>query len=101
LSFCYKSARGAGPVQLGFSRRTGGTLSIEKEKQIGEEFLLEIQREVPLIQDPFLTSYINRLGQQLVAQMGPQPFQYKFFIVDDPSMNAFAVPGGYVFIHTA
>ncbi len=32
--------------------------------------------------------------------MGPQPFHYKFFIVDDPSMNAFAVPGGYIFIHT-
>lgn len=77
-----------------------GTLSIEKEKQIGEEFLLELQQEVPLLEDPFLTSYINHLGQNLVAQMGPQPFQYKFFIVNDPSMNAFAVPGGYVFIHT-
>jgi predicted Zn-dependent protease len=32
--------------------------------------------------------------------MGPQPFKYRFFIVDDPTMNAFAVPGGYVFIHT-
>ncbi len=77
-----------------------GGLSLEKERQLGEQFLLEIQQEVPLIQDPFLTSYINNLGQKLAAQMGPQPFHYKFFIVDDPSMNAFAVPGGYVFIHT-
>jgi len=77
-----------------------GGLSIEKEKQLGEQFLLEIQQEVPLIQDPFLTSYINNLGQKLVAQMGPQPFHYRFFIIDDPTMNAFAVPGGYVFIHT-
>jgi predicted Zn-dependent protease len=77
-----------------------GGLSIEKEKQIGEQFLLEIQQVVPLIQDPFVTSYINRLGQHLVAQIGPQPFHYRFFIVDDPSMNAFAVPGGYIFIHT-
>ncbi len=77
-----------------------GGLSIEKEKQLGEQFLLEIQQVVPLIQDPFLTSYINHLGQNLVAQMGPQPFHYQFFIVDDPTMNAFAVPGGYIFIHT-
>jgi predicted Zn-dependent protease len=76
------------------------TLSIEREKQIGEQVLLEIQQEVPLIEDPFLTSYINRLGQRLVAQMGPQPFKYKFFIVKDPTMNAFAVPGGYIFLHT-
>ena len=91
-----------GPVRSGwaFFDELSGGLSIEKERQIGEQFLLEIQQEVPLIQDPFLTSYINNLGQNLVAQMGPQPFHYKFFIVDDPTMNAFAVPGGYVFIHT-
>lgn len=76
------------------------TLTIEKERQIGEQFLLEIQQEIPLIEDPFLTSYINRLGQKLVAQMGPQPFHYKFFILKDPSMNAFAVPGGYIFLYT-
>jgi beta-barrel assembly-enhancing protease len=91
-----------GPVRSSwaFLDELAGSLSIEKEKQLGEQFLLEIQQEVPLIQDPFLTSYVNHLGQKLVAQLGPQPFKYRFFIVDDPSMNAFAVPGGYVFIHT-
>jgi predicted Zn-dependent protease len=91
-----------GPVgsSWAFLDALAGGLSIEKEKQIGEQFLLEIQQVVPLIQDPFLTSYLNHLGEKLVAQMGPQPFHYKFFIVDDPTMNAFAVPGGYVFIHT-
>ncbi len=77
-----------------------GSLTIEKEKEVGEEFLLELQQEVPIVQDPFITSYINRLGQKLVTQMGPQPFKYRFFIIDDPSMNAFAVPGGYVFVTT-
>lgn len=75
-------------------------LTIEKERQIGEEFLLEVQQEYSLIDDPFLTSYVNRLGQQLVAGMGPQPFRYKFFIIEDPTMNSFAVPGGYVFLNT-
>jgi hypothetical protein len=67
-----------GPVRPGwaFLDALSGELSIEKERQIGEEFLLELQREIPLIQDPFLTSYINNLGQKLVAQMGPQPFLY-------------------------
>ncbi|MHB9074158.1 MAG: M48 family metalloprotease [Desulfobaccales bacterium] len=83
-----------------FWEEMSGGLSVEKEKQLGEQFLLEVQQEVPLVKDPFLTSYINQLGQRLVAQIGPQPFHYKFFIVDDPSMNAFAVPGGYIFIHT-
>lgn len=75
-----------------------GSLGIDKERQLGEEFLLQVQQVLPILQDPFLTSYINHLGQRLVAQMGPQPFKYRFFIIDDPSMNAFAVPGGYIFV---
>jgi predicted Zn-dependent protease len=77
-----------------------GALTIEKEKQIGEEFTLAMQQYVPMVEDPFLTSYINRLGQRLVTQLGPQPFKYRFFVIVDPSVNAFAVPGGYVFITT-
>jgi predicted Zn-dependent protease len=87
-------------AQALFDDMLSSGLSVEKEKQIGEQFLLEVQQEVPLISDPFLTSYINRLGQKLVAQVGPQPFHYRFFIVKDPTMNAFAVPGGYIFINT-
>jgi predicted Zn-dependent protease len=75
-------------------------MTVEKEKQIGEEFLLELQQQVPVIEDPFITSYVNHLGQKLVAQMGPQPFKYKFYVIKDPTMNAFAVPGGYVFLNT-
>ena len=90
------------PVRSGwaFLEELTGELSLEKERQIGEEFLLELQQYYPLVEDPFITSYFNQLGQKMAAQMGPQPFQYKFFIVVDPSMNAFAVPGGYIFLHT-
>lgn len=75
-------------------------LTIEKEKQIGEEFLLSLQQQYALIEDPFLTSYLNRLGQKILVQAGPQPFHYRFFIVKDPTMNAFAVPGGYIFLNS-
>jgi len=91
-----------GPVRSGwaFLDTLTGDLSIEKERQIGEEFLLQLQQYYPLVEDPFITSYFNQLGQKLAAQIGPQPFHYKFFIVIDPTMNAFAVPGGYIFLHT-
>jgi predicted Zn-dependent protease len=84
------------PTRAGFFEG----LTIEKERQVGEEFFLELQQIMPIVGDPFLTSYFNRLGQRLATQLGPQPFKYRFFIVDDPSMNAFAVPGGYVFVTT-
>jgi predicted Zn-dependent protease len=88
------------PARADFLDAFSGGLSVEKERQLGQEFLLEIQHFIPLVEDPFLTSYVNRLGQKFVSQLGSQPFNYRFFIVDDPSMNAFAVPGGYIFVHS-
>lgn len=78
----------------------GGGLTIEQERQIGEEFAMQLQQYYLVINDPFLVSYINRVGQRLVSQIGPQPFTYRFHILDDPTMNAFAVPGGYIYITT-
>lgn len=77
-----------------------GSLTIEKEKELGEEFCLLLQQYYPIVRDPYLTAYINAVGQKLVKQLGPQPFQYRFFILEDPSLNAFAVPGGYIFVNT-
>lgn len=76
------------------------TLSVEREKQIGEEFFQQLQAYYSISADPFVCSYINRLGRKLVAQLGPQPYQYRFFVLNDTSMNAFAVPGGYIFVTT-
>jgi beta-barrel assembly-enhancing protease len=77
-----------------------GSLTIEKEKELGEEFCLQLQQFYPVVRDPYLTAYINSIGQKLVKQLGPQSFQYRFFIIDDPTYNAFAVPGGYIFVNT-
>ncbi len=77
-----------------------GPLTIEKEKQLGEEFFLTLQQFYPVVKDPFLNSYLNGVGQKLVRQLGSSPFQYRFFLIEDPSYNAFAVPGGYVFVNT-
>jgi predicted Zn-dependent protease len=87
----------------GTTPATGGlfsTLSTEKERQIGEEFFLELQSEYPICTDPFISSYINRLGHKLEAQQPPHPFHYRFYVLKDPTLNAFAVPGGYIFMHT-
>jgi beta-barrel assembly-enhancing protease len=88
---------------LGSTPASGGffeTLSTEKEKQIGEEFFLELQSVYPISTDPFISSYINRLGHKLEDQQPPHPFRYRFYVLEDPSMNAFAVPGGYIFVNT-
>ncbi|HXJ36334.1 MAG TPA: M48 family metalloprotease [Candidatus Eisenbacteria bacterium] len=68
------------------------------ERDLGRRFLLEARSQIPLIEDPAVTAFTEGLGNRLVATLGPQEFDYHFFVVASPSINAFAVPGGYVFV---
>jgi beta-barrel assembly-enhancing protease len=70
------------------------------ERELGRRFYLEARSQLPLVEDPALTEYVNRLGHKLVDSLGPQAFDYQFFVVAHPALNAFAVPGGYIFIFT-
>jgi predicted Zn-dependent protease len=70
------------------------------ERDLGRRFLLEARSQLPLAEDPALTEYVENLGKRLVEALGPQEFDYRFFVVESPILNAFAVPGGYVFLFT-
>ncbi len=70
------------------------------ERDLGREFLLEARSQLPISDDPALAEYIASLGRKLVESLGPQEFDYRFFVVESPILNAFAVPGGYVFLFT-
>ena len=68
------------------------------ESELGRRFLLTARGELPIVQDPSVTTYVERVGEKLVRVLGPQSFDYRFFVVQHPALNAFAVPGGYVFV---
>ena len=68
------------------------------ERELGERFMLEARAALPFIDDPSVTGLVRRNARRLVAQLGPQEFDYHFFVVQHPSLNAFAVPGGYIFV---
>jgi predicted Zn-dependent protease len=68
------------------------------ERELGRRFLLEARGELPLVDDPAVTAYVERIGRKLIPALGPQGFDYHFYVVQEPVLNAFAVPGGYVFI---
>jgi len=80
--------------------RSLGPPEVEDERELGAQFDAEIRKHVILIDDPVVLGYVNDLGQQLAASLGPQPFPYRFRVVRDSSLNAFAVPGGYVYLHS-
>jgi beta-barrel assembly-enhancing protease len=73
--------------------------SYNEERELGRKFALEARAKLALIDDAEITGYINRVGQKIVAALGEQPFKYQFFVVRDPHINAFAVPGGYIYVH--
>ena len=74
-------------------------ISHSDERQLGYMIVQQLRDQNALIEDPELNEYVNSIGDRLAAQSpdGAQGFQ--FFVVKDPVINAFAVPGGFVFIN--
>jgi predicted Zn-dependent protease len=77
-----------------------GTLSIPQERKLGDEMAEEVKREMTFFSDRVVVDYVRRLGGELVSAAGPQPFEYRFHVIEDDSINAFAMPAGYIYIHT-
>jgi predicted Zn-dependent protease len=75
-------------------------VSVEQEREIGAAFDSQIQEHVRLIDDPVVLEFVNDLGRSIVRTIEPQPFIYHFRVIVDPSLNAFAVPGGYIYLHS-
>ena len=74
--------------------------SITSERELGDEFVKEARRGMPLITDWEVNRLVTEIGQRFVKVLDqPQPFQYEFFVVSEDSINAFAVPGGKIFVH--
>lgn len=78
----------------------GATLSIAEEQQIGDQIMRQIHRSEFLMKDPVVTDYIQQLGYRLVAA-NPDALgrHFQFFVIHDNSINAFALPGGYIGVH--
>ena len=74
--------------------------SEDEETRISREFRREAKKHLTYVNNPEIERYIERIGQRILSVMGPQPFDYRFFIVADSQLNAFAVPGGSVFFYT-
>ncbi|MET0503381.1 MAG: M48 family metalloprotease [Candidatus Binatia bacterium] len=74
--------------------------SEDEEVRISREFRREARKQLRFVSNPEVERYIDRLGQRILSTMGPQPFDYRFFVIQDNQLNAFAVPGGSIFFFT-
>jgi predicted Zn-dependent protease len=76
------------------------TLSIDQERRLGAQMVVQARQELPLLPDPVVNGYVSGIGHRLVRAAGPQPFDYHFAVVEDPTVNAFAMPAGYIYVDT-
>jgi predicted Zn-dependent protease len=76
------------------------TFTLLEERRLGENIMREIRRDLSYSDDPELAEYINALGYRLVAASSDARQDFEFFVIRDPTLNAFAMPGGFVGVHT-
>jgi beta-barrel assembly-enhancing protease len=72
----------------------------DEEVRISREFRREAKKHFKFVNNPEMERYVDGIGQRILSAMGPQPFDYRFFVVEDSQLNAFAVPGGSIYIYT-
>lgn len=94
------------PSQIGNRKINGGLDkftgwlggSREKEIQIGRQIAAQVEQQAKLVEDPMVTEYVNRVGQNVVLHSDAKiPFTIK--VIDSDEVNAFALPGGFFFVN--
>ncbi|MES2364490.1 MAG: M48 family metalloprotease [Pseudomonadota bacterium] len=77
-----------------------GAFSPHDEARVGSEIMRDIRAEPTYYDDPELTDYLNDLGYRLVAASPGNRISFQFFVLRDHTLNAFALPGGFIGVHT-
>ncbi len=75
------------------------SFTIEDEKKLGKEFYEKLEKSNVLIRDKNINAYINQLGNKVLTQSNKAPFDFRFSVIDSSAINAFATPGGYVYVN--
>ena len=74
-------------------------VSTQQEVQIGADYSAQINRQLPMLNDRATLSFTNQIGQQLARIADPRGIQYHFYVVNSDVVNAFALPGGHVYVN--
>jgi predicted Zn-dependent protease len=74
-------------------------VSTQQEVEIGASYASQIAKEMPLVQDPDINRYISTLGDSIARVADDRNLDWHFHVVDSREVNAFAVPGGYIYVN--
>lgn len=73
-------------------------LSVEEEREAGDKFLAKMRQHFEIVEEGFAREYINELGRYLTESLETEYFPFHFYIIKDHTLNAFAGPGGHIFV---
>jgi predicted Zn-dependent protease len=77
----------------------GCAISTQQEIAMGTQYSQQINQQLPIISDPEVTRYINLLGDSIARLSDNRNLDWRFYVVDSKEVNAFAVPGGFVYVN--
>lgn len=74
-------------------------ISTQQEVQMGQQYSQQINAQLPIVSDPEINRYINVLGDSIASLSDERNLDWRFYVVDSKEVNAFAVPGGFIYIN--
>jgi predicted Zn-dependent protease len=77
----------------------GACVSEKREQELGDQIAAQVNAHVPLVQDAPLNLYVNDLGRMIARHSARPALNYRFYIVDTDGVNAFALPGGHIYVN--
>src|SRR5438105_10737783 len=77
----------------------GCSVSTQQEVAMGAQYSQQINAQLPIVNDPEVNRYINVLGDSIARLADSRNLDWHFFVVDSKEVNAFAVPGGFVYVN--
>jgi beta-barrel assembly-enhancing protease len=75
------------------------TVSTQQEVALGADYSRQINQQLPILRDGPTNDYINTLGRRIAGAVDPRGIRYTFYVVNSDQINAFAVPGGYIYVN--
>ncbi len=89
-----------GCATTGINKGQVNIISTREEVVMGEEFSKEVERQFRVFDEPDITTYIESVGRRIVGICDRRDIEYHFAVIMKDEINAFALPGGYIYIHT-
>lgn len=74
-------------------------ISQQQEVELGQDYARQINSQLPIVNDPEINRYVNVLGDEIARRTSRADLDWRFYIVDSKEVNAFAVPGGFIYVN--